>query len=462
MREMRIMPWIRDSVGFWGWYSLSYWVSTQAFSKAGDLWWLNQFGFCGLACIVIALLFVAVKLHSLPIRALDICMHLVGFCALICLQLTQAGASGSTLLVLGVIAFGAFVAWSVCRWGSYYATLTAKDTLVLVLFGVLITSLIKLMNAFIPSEMALAILCGILLFMALSLRKKPMIMELWKGVDEPYTMQTILSLWQTLLSIVIFFMLWSFLNLLFNINIGHIAINSSATGWLILWSQAIDIGFSLFMLWWVLKRRQTIDWTLFWQTGYFLLALGLLAMALFGSVQVVQVFLSAAAELVFMFMLYFLIHLGRCSVYKPPVVIAAGYALISLLDWSARAFVAFNAIGFDDAPIVPIFLFIILFTIVFFLPARSPGMQFLTTELVDTSSRPGNLERHHPEELAEKYALSAREIEVVMLLSKGRSAPYIAETLYLSENTVKTYTKRIYQKLDVHNKQELINLIKPE
>ena len=47
-------------------------------------------------------------------------------------------------------------------------------------------------------------------------------------------------------------------------------------------------------------------------------------------------------------------------------------------------------------------------------------------------------------------------------LCKGRSRPYIAETLYLSENTVRTHSRRIYGKLDVHNKQELLDLVRGE
>ena len=44
------------------------------------------------------------------------------------------------------------------------------------------------------------------------------------------------------------------------------------------------------------------------------------------------------------------------------------------------------------------------------------------------------------------------------LIVQGRSKAYIASLLYLSENTVRTHTKTLYAKLDVHSKQELIDL----
>ena len=55
-----------------------------------------------------------------------------------------------------------------------------------------------------------------------------------------------------------------------------------------------------------------------------------------------------------------------------------------------------------------------------------------------------------------EYGLSTRETEVAELLVRGNSVARIAELLYISENTVRTHTKRIYDKLDIHKKAELI------
>ena len=66
------------------------------------------------------------------------------------------------------------------------------------------------------------------------------------------------------------------------------------------------------------------------------------------------------------------------------------------------------------------------------------------------------------DEIAEQYALSKREIDVFRLLAQGRSQTYIRDTLFLSKNTVKSYQKTIYAKLDVHSKQEIIDLVHGE
>lgn len=61
--------------------------------------------------------------------------------------------------------------------------------------------------------------------------------------------------------------------------------------------------------------------------------------------------------------------------------------------------------------------------------------------------------------LAVHYQLSPRETEVMMMLAKGRSKSYIQDALYIAKTTVETHTKRIYSKLGIHSKQELITLV---
>ena len=61
--------------------------------------------------------------------------------------------------------------------------------------------------------------------------------------------------------------------------------------------------------------------------------------------------------------------------------------------------------------------------------------------------------------IATKHSLSPRETEIMELICRGRSKRYIAETLFLSEETVRWHTKQLYLKLGIHSKQELITLV---
>jgi DNA-binding CsgD family transcriptional regulator len=55
--------------------------------------------------------------------------------------------------------------------------------------------------------------------------------------------------------------------------------------------------------------------------------------------------------------------------------------------------------------------------------------------------------------------LTAREIDVLLLLAEGRNVPYIAERFVVSENTVKSHVRHIYEKCDFHDRQELLDAL---
>jgi DNA-binding CsgD family transcriptional regulator len=58
--------------------------------------------------------------------------------------------------------------------------------------------------------------------------------------------------------------------------------------------------------------------------------------------------------------------------------------------------------------------------------------------------------------------LSNREIEVLIHAAEGRNIDEICKALGVSQNTIKTYFKRIYAKLGVSSKQEALSLVMNE
>lgn len=55
--------------------------------------------------------------------------------------------------------------------------------------------------------------------------------------------------------------------------------------------------------------------------------------------------------------------------------------------------------------------------------------------------------------------MSNREASTLLYLSLGYSVNRIAETLYITANTVATHSRSIYKKMDLHNKQEVIDIV---
>lgn len=63
------------------------------------------------------------------------------------------------------------------------------------------------------------------------------------------------------------------------------------------------------------------------------------------------------------------------------------------------------------------------------------------------------------EKIGKQCGLSAREVQVLELLSRGYSYRSISEALCLSNNTVTSYVKTLYRKTGFHDKQEIIALV---
>lgn len=102
-------------------------------------------------------------------------------------------------------------------------------------------------------------------------------------------------------------------------------------------------------------------------------------------------------------------------------------------------------------------LTILLITFIFVLTERR--MYAMMQEQEDDDEPRHQRFRARCEEVAATYKLSRRETEVFTLFARGRSSSRIADDLYVSSGTVSTHLRNIYRKLDVHSRQELLDLI---
>lgn len=62
-------------------------------------------------------------------------------------------------------------------------------------------------------------------------------------------------------------------------------------------------------------------------------------------------------------------------------------------------------------------------------------------------------------ELAKQFSLSQREEEVLLLLAQRKKSSDIERELFIARSTVKTHLKHIYQKLEIHSRRELYELL---
>ena len=63
------------------------------------------------------------------------------------------------------------------------------------------------------------------------------------------------------------------------------------------------------------------------------------------------------------------------------------------------------------------------------------------------------------DQLGNEFGLSAREREVLPMLADGYTRTYIREALGISDGTAKAHIAHVYAKLDIHRKDDLLDLI---
>lgn len=86
-------------------------------------------------------------------------------------------------------------------------------------------------------------------------------------------------------------------------------------------------------------------------------------------------------------------------------------------------------------------------------PMREVGETSLELDDPDTRLRT------QCQRLVDQHGLTERETEIVFLIAQGFTQSYVAQSLLISHNTVRSHMKHIYTKLDIHSKNELLNIL---
>ncbi|MHB8157581.1 MAG: response regulator transcription factor, partial [Desulfocucumaceae bacterium] len=100
-----------------------------------------------------------------------------------------------------------------------------------------------------------------------------------------------------------------------------------------------------------------------------------------------------------------------------------------------------------------------------YLPLREGRVPFKIVALEEQSSQAGTNymvimdpgpTRQIWEKLPGGMSLTPREKEIIGLMARGKTNKEIGHALMISENTVKTYVKRVFSKMGVNSRVELI------
>jgi DNA-binding CsgD family transcriptional regulator len=195
----------------------------------------------------------------------------------------------------------------------------------------------------------------------------------------------------------------------------------------------------------------------------------------------------SAAMMFFEFVLWcLLVFIGYQRAISPVIVMGFGYGVYMLGNTAGWLLGSSGLPRIIDGPMVSIFYLVIagiVLVLAFLLFAErdfdrlfSPADKSVVSlsELMEedvaanSASQDSDEQSREPrkgrfmqqlDELATSRSLSPREAEVLRFLAMGRSSDFISEQLCISWNTARTHIHNVYVKLDVHTRQELMDLV---
>lgn len=82
------------------------------------------------------------------------------------------------------------------------------------------------------------------------------------------------------------------------------------------------------------------------------------------------------------------------------------------------------------------------------------------TQIIEKEVTTKNTDFTINEEVMNELGISKRELEVLQLMAEGLSNQEIAERLFVSLNTIKTHTSKLFEKLDVKRRTQAVEKAK--
>jgi DNA-binding CsgD family transcriptional regulator len=214
--------------------------------------------------------------------------------------------------------------------------------------------------------------------------------------------------------------------------------------WLMLMNLALDLGVKKRPGWFTAVFL-TINFAALLTGGYFFVKNG-------------------AARPVSEMKLYFIIPEVLYSLAASILILSGGkgHSLVSNFD---RRIIGLSISGAMIISCIPLLFYSSqLFPAIIFILAFFAGYSFIPAWLYFATLLPYSNSMDKEElsldELCSKFEVSPRETDIIREICKGLSNKEISEKLFISLQTVKDHTHRIYVKTNVRSRVQLINLVK--
>lgn len=368
------------------------------------------------------------------------------------------GVSAPWLFPCAAAVGGAGVAWLYLQWAPFYASLSTKDVVAAVFIAMAVGSALKVPLDMLPAWPAAAILAVLPALSVLLVHRAARCPVAAPASPRLFHEENPTAIpWGILVGVAAY----SFV-------IGAVKAFPDAAApvpfWLLtLVHHGVEIALAAAMLWWVLVRGRAIRFSALWRAILLFTAAALIFLPVAGPAAEPWILLSAgiAQTLVVMLLWAMLADVAHHAAARPTVIFASGWIAYSL-PLAAGELLGWAVAGSEAASLaLAAMAYLVTVVAVLALSDAAFSQRRIFADLDVPAPVPAAYAGIEVQcrALGQERGLTAREVEVLQMLAKGRSKSYIAENLFISENTVRSHAKHIYQKLDVHSKQEVLDLL---
>lgn len=353
--------------------------------------------------------------------------------------------------VLGGVGFG----WALLQWGSFFGRADALTTILCLLMAIGVSTILYFAIELLPPLSRPAALVAVAILSTGFARRACRLCVSASRPEVRFDAESISSLWKFFLGAGIFSFVFGYVGSSADIYEGDSAMS--------VFRSVFTIMLAFAVAYWVFRKPARAGGSKLWVLDLVLVGVALVLLSfpvfearMFGALLVLTAqtfaksFLSAA-----------LADIARHSNWRSSSVYAAGWALFfAPLVAGSLLFHVIGREGWMGADLM-VALFLLALSVVLLLDQTSFSRQRLFFDLAEEAEEL-SLDRSIDEacqNIARENNLSLREVEVLSMFVRGRTKPYIANSLFVSENTVKAHIKNIYTKMDVHSKQELLDMM---
>ena len=355
-----------------------------------------------------------------------------------------------------IIICSCVLGWLYLQWGRFYTRINVRTAVGCLFVGNIAASVLKCAAHFSPFPLMCAITMALPVASVLLCRMALIDAPAGSHAAVRFESHNLRGLWKVALAVVVLSFVTAFL---VGVSFGN---QSAASADVFLLGRAFEALISGVVLAVVLGASKAFNFAQLWHIVLAVLALDVLCQALLPQVTAIRCVESSAWDLLVLFTWLTVVDIARHAKANPLLVIGVGWALYTAPFAAGSVLASWYFAAHIDVAVTTVLMFALTLVGTFCLEVRDQDTKWIFAEL--SGERVSAPQDHRSidercDVIGQQRNLTPRELEVMKMLCKGRTKSYIAETLYLTENTVRSHTKHIYTKLDVHSKQELMDLV---